>query len=165
MNRSIIVPVFNEEGNIGKLIDKINIQIDENDELIVIDDGSTDDTYSEVVNKRCNVIKLEKNMGKGFAMREGIKKSKGKLIIFLGGDGQDDPKEIHLLTEEIKNGYDYVIGSRFLDDNKDKQMYSNKAILPVNEFGNKSITFIINFLFGKILQTVNPNLNVLLQIN
>ena len=149
MNRSIIVPVFNEEGNIGKLIDKINIQIDENDELIVIDDGSTDDTYSEVVNKRCNVIKLEKNMGKGFAMREGIKKSKGKLIIFLGGDGQDDPKEIHLLTEEIKNGYDYVIGSRFLDDNKDKQMYSNKAILPVNEFGNKSITFIINFLFGK----------------
>ena len=149
MNRSIIVPVFNEEGNIGKLIDKINIQIDENDELIVIDDGSTDDTYSEVVNKRCNVIKLEKNMGKGFAMREGIKKSKGKLIIFLGGDGQDDPKEIHLLTEEIKNGYDYVIGSRFLDDNKDKQMYSTKAILPVNEFGNKSITFIINFLFGK----------------
>ena len=79
MNRSIIVPVFNEEGNIGKLIDKINIQIDENDELIVIDDGSTDDTYSEVVNKRCNVIKLEKNMGKGFAMREGIKKSKGNF--------------------------------------------------------------------------------------
>ena len=42
MNRSIIVPVFNEEGNIGKLIDKINIQIDQNDELIIIDDGSTE---------------------------------------------------------------------------------------------------------------------------
>ena len=149
MNRSIIVPVFNEEGNIGKLIDKINNLIDRNDELIIIDDGSDDNTYNEALNKKCDVIKLKKNMGKGFAMREGIKKSSGELIIFLGGDGQDDPNEIPLLTEEIKNGYDYVIGSRFLAPNKYNDRYSSKAVLPVNEFGNKSITFIINILFGK----------------
>ena len=82
MNRSIIVPVFNEEGNIGKLIDKINNLIDQNDELIIIDDGSNDNTYNEALNKKCDVIKLKKNMGKGFAMREGIKKSSGELIIF-----------------------------------------------------------------------------------
>ena len=52
MNRSIIVPVFNEEGNIGKLIDKINNLIDQNDELIIIDDGSNDNTYNEALNKK-----------------------------------------------------------------------------------------------------------------
>ena len=56
MNRSIIVPVFNEEGNIGKLIDKINNLIDRNDELIIIDDGSDDNTYNEALNKKCDVI-------------------------------------------------------------------------------------------------------------
>ena len=67
----------------------------------------------------------------------------------MGGDGQDDPKEINTLLKEVNKGYDYVIGSRFLDKEEANNRYSNKAILPVNEFGNKSITFIINILFKK----------------
>ena len=149
MRKSIIVPVFNEEGNIGNLIEQINLYLDQEDELIIIDDGSTDNTEQECRNKKCDLIKLEKNMGKGFAMREGINKAGGDLIIFMGGDGQDDPKEIELLINEIQKGYDYVIGSRFLSSNEHNQRYSDKAILPINEFGNKSITFIINILFGK----------------
>ena len=83
-------------------------------------------------------------------MRQGIIKATGDLIIFMGGDGQDDPDEIDNLLIEINNGNDYVIGSRFLTEEQNKNRYSDKAILPVNEFGNKSITFIINFLFKKI---------------
>ena len=88
-------------------------------------------------------------MGKGYAMRKGIEKAKGDYIVFMGGDGQDDPQEINLLINEINNGFDYVIGSRFLNFEKSKDRFSNKAVLPVNEFGNKSITFLINLLFNK----------------
>tara|TARA_A100000164_G_C21667455_1_gene657928 strand:- start:339 stop:803 length:465 start_codon:yes stop_codon:yes gene_type:complete len=67
----------------------------------------------------------------------------------MGGDGQDDPLEIDLLLQEVKNGFDYVIGSRFLNFDSSDNRFSDKAVLPVNEFGNKSITFIINLLFKK----------------
>ncbi len=149
MNKSVIVPVYNEEGNIGNLIDKINLYLNDNDELIVVNDGSTDNTELEAKSKKCNLISLERNSGKGFAMRRGIEIAKGNLIIFMGGDGQDDPKEINILIDEINKGNDYVIGSRFLINQDSENRYSSKAILPVNEFGNKSITFIINLLFKK----------------
>lgn len=147
MKKSIIVPVYNEEGNIGNLIDKINNKLENDDELIVVNDGSTDNTELEIKSKNCILISLSENKGKGFAMRKGILEATGDLIIFMGGDGQDDPNEIDNLIEEINNGNDYVIGSRFLTEEHNKNRYSDKAILPVNEFGNKSITFIINFLF------------------
>ena len=149
MNKSVIIPVYNEEGNIGNLIDKINLYLDDNDELIIVNDGSKDNTELEIKSKKCILITLEKNKGKGFAMRAGIEKAKGDLIVFMGGDGQDDPEEIDILLKEIKKGFDYVIGSRFLTREDSKKLYSTKAILPVNEIGNKSITFIINILFQK----------------
>ena len=117
MKKSIIVPVYNEQGNIGNLISKINLVIDKTDELIIVDDGSTDKTSEEIKNHKCILISLDKNMGKGYAMRKGIQEAKGEYIIFMGGDGQDDPYEIKLLLEEITKGYDYVIGSRFLKEN------------------------------------------------
>ena len=149
MNKSIVIPVYNEEGNIGDLIDKISLFLNDNDELIIINDGSFDNTESEIKSKKCSLISLKTNKGKGFAMRKGIEKAKGDLVVFMGGDGQDDPEEIKILLQEINNGFDYVIGSRFLSKEDSKNRYSSKAILPVNEFGNKSITFIINILFKK----------------
>lgn len=149
MKKSIIVPVYNEQGNIGDLISKINLVLSEQDELIVVNDGSSDNTESEIDNSNCIKINLKQNMGKGYAMRKGIEKAKGDYIVFMGGDGQDDPQEINLLINEINNGFDYVIGSRFLNFDKSKERFSNKAVLPVNEFGNKSITFLINLLFNK----------------
>lgn len=149
MKKSIIVPVYNEQGNIGNLISKISMVINSGDELIIIDDGSTDKTSDEIKNHKCNLISLDKNMGKGYAMRKGIQAAKGEYIIFMGGDGQDDPYEIKLLLKEIIKGYDYVIGSRFLKVEKKDDRFSEKAVLPVNEFGNKSITFLINILFNK----------------
>ena len=149
MSKSIIVPVYNEEGNIGELIDKISLYINKDDEIIIVNDGSTDNTESEIKTRNCILISLQKNMGKGFAMRSGIQKAKGDFIIFMGGDGQDDPQEINTLLDEIKKGYDYVIGSRFLNLNETNNRFSTKAVLPINEFGNKSITFIINVFFGK----------------
>ena len=149
MKKSVIIPVFNEEGNIGELIKKTKLVLNPEDELILVDDGSSDNTAKEIRENNCILISLEKNMGKGYAMRMGIERANGDYIIFMGGDGQDDPVEIDLLLQEVKNGFDYVIGSRFLNFNSSDNRFSDKAVLPVNEFGNKSITFIINLLFKK----------------
>ena len=149
MKKSVIIPVFNEEGNIGELIKKTKLVLNPDDELILVDDGSSDNTAKEIRENNCILISLEKNMGKGYAMRMGIERANGDYIIFMGGDGQDDPVEIDLLLQEVKNGFDYVIGSRFLNFDSSDNRFSDKAVLPVNEFGNKSITFIINLLFKK----------------
>ena len=90
MKKSIIVPVYNEQGNIGDLISKINLVLSEQDELIVVNDGSSDNTETEIDNSKCIKINLTQNMGKGYAMRKGIEKAKGDYIVFMGGDGQDD---------------------------------------------------------------------------
>lgn len=84
-------------------------------------------------------------------MRTGIRNANGDVIIFMGGDGQDDPSEIKNLIKGIEEGYDYVIGSRFVksEETKNSQRYSDKAILPVNRFGNYALTSIINILFGQ----------------
>lgn len=146
---SIIVPAYNEEGNIGKLIQKIN-EIDYLIyEIIIVNDGSTDNTLKEAQAYNCKIIDIKNNKGKGYAMREGIKYSKGKYIVFIGGDGQDDPNEIKHLYEKAKLGYELVIGSRFIVSNQNTNRFSNKAVLPVNEFGNKFITYLINIFFEK----------------
>jgi len=150
MKKSIIVPVFNESGNIGKLIEKIYNNISENDEVIIVDDGSSDNTVEEIKKFKCNLVEHSKNMGKGAAMISGIKASTGDLIIFMGGDGQDDPVEIKNLIDGIDEGYDYVIGSRFVSSQEtENKRYSNKAILPINKIGNNVLTYLINVLFGQ----------------
>ncbi len=150
MKKSIIVPVFNESGNIGNLIEKIYNNISENDEVIIVDDGSSDNTVEEIKKFKCNLVEHNKNMGKGAAMISGIKVSTGDLIIFMGGDGQDDPVEIKNLIDGIDEGYDYVIGSRFVNtQTTENKRYSNKAILPINKIGNNVLTYLINLLFGQ----------------
>ncbi|MBO8173857.1 MAG: glycosyltransferase family 2 protein [Thermococcus sp.] len=109
---SVIVPAYNEEKRIGKILQRIPEFIDE---VIVVDDGSKDKT-SEVARKfGVKVIKLEQNQGKGKAMSEGIKEASGDIIVFMDADGQHKPEEIIKLVKPIVNGEaDFVIGSRLI---------------------------------------------------
>ena len=84
MKKSVIVPVYNEEGNIGNLILKIKTVLNNNDELIIVNDGSSDKTLNEIQNDKCILINLNKNMGKGYAMRKGIESAQGDYIVFMG---------------------------------------------------------------------------------
>ena len=145
---SVIIPVFNEEGNIGSLINKLNRFIKTTDEIIIIDDASNDQTYEIIKDLDCKVIKHEKNYGKGQSIIDGIKVAKGDLILFMDGDGQDDPSEISKLTKKIEEGYDLVIGSRFVEDeNKKITRYTSTALSNINWYGNKILTLMLNFLF------------------
>ena len=123
---SIIIPVYNESESIGFLLDEvINVMSfhEFNFELIVVNDGSKDNTFQVLKEltlkiKELSVISLRKNYGQTAAMSAGFDNSKGDIIITLDGDLQNDPNDIPKLISEINDGYDLICGWRF--DRKDK---------------------------------------------
>ena len=123
---SIIIPVFNESESIGFLLNEVISVMEShklNFELIVVNDGSTDDTHQVLKQltpkiTELIVIGLRKNYGQTAAMAAGFDNSKGEILITLDGDLQNDPKDIPKLISEINNGYDLICGWRF--DRKDK---------------------------------------------
>ena len=123
---SIIIPVYNESESIGFLLDEvINVMSVHkfNFELIVVNDGSKDNTHKVLEQltlkiKELSVISLRKNYGQTAAMSAGFDNSKGDIVITLDGDLQNDPNDIPKLISEINNGYDLICGWRF--DRKDK---------------------------------------------
>ena len=62
------------------------------------------------------LIENKINQGKGQSLINGLSKAKGDIIVFIDGDGQDDPKELYKLIDGIDKGYDFVIGSRFIPE-------------------------------------------------
>jgi len=114
---SVVIPVFNEEESLKKLYSELFRILEpfERWEIIFIDDGSDDNSYSVLMdiadeNSRIVVIKFLKNFGKADALSEGFKHSKGDIIITLDADLQDDPSEIPNLIEKIQEGWDLVSG-------------------------------------------------------
>ena len=119
MNLSIIIPAFNEEESIKPLVNLIFKNLDKNledFEIILIDDGSDDKTWDEIVkisNKFENIvsIKLLENYGKSDALDAGFKVCKGNYVLTMDADLQDDPSEIlPLYSMIIENKYDLVSG-------------------------------------------------------
>lgn len=119
MNLSIIIPAFNEEESIKPLVNLIFKNLDKNledFEIILIDDGSDDKTWTEIVkisNKFENIvsIKLLENYGKSDALDAGFKVCKGNYVLTMDADLQDDPSEIlPLYSMIIENKYDLVSG-------------------------------------------------------
>ena len=106
---TIIIPVFNEEGNIENLINEIvnSLKIyNEKYEILIVNDASTDNS-KKIINKLflqnqnlINYINNEINKGQSFSIKEGIRNSKYETIITIDGDGQNDPKDIYKLLDK-----------------------------------------------------------------
>lgn len=113
---SIVIPIFNEEGNVEKLHREIVDVISTHDleaEIIFVDDGSTDRTLEKLqLLSPVKVIVLRKNFKQTAAMDAGIKAAKGKVIITMDGDLQNDPADIPRLLQKLDDGYDIVSGWR-----------------------------------------------------
>lgn len=113
---SVVVPLYNEEGNVAELYLKIYEAVQKIGrpfEIIFIDDGSKDGTLE--VAKKLSPLKLiafRKNFGQTAAFDAGFKEAKGEIIITLDGDLQNDPADIPLLLEKMAEGYDVVSGWR-----------------------------------------------------
>jgi len=96
---SIVIPLLNEQANISNLIDEINIKLDnyKEFEIILINDGSTDNTsniINKIKNKKIKIINNSTTKGQSYSIKEGIKKSINKIIVTIDGDGQNDPSDI-----------------------------------------------------------------------
>ncbi|MBI4155599.1 glycosyltransferase family 2 protein [Candidatus Woesearchaeota archaeon] len=135
MKISVIVPEYNEEANVIPLYKKVCDALKNYDfELILVDDGSKDKTFNIIegiakTDKRMVGIKLRKNSGQTAALSAGINNAKGDIIVTLDGDLQNDPYDIPILINKIRNeGYDAVSGWRA--DRKDpffKRIHSKFA--------------------------------------
>lgn len=108
MKLSVVVPVYNEAGNIFPLLQEISdVLAGRYDfEIIYVNDGSTDSTANELVTARTKfpnlrVISHRKSCGQSTSIRSGVKAAKGNVIVTLDGDGQNDPTDIPLLIDKL----------------------------------------------------------------
>jgi glycosyltransferase involved in cell wall biosynthesis len=117
---SIVVPVFNEAGNVARLVDSTLTaarSLDLGFELIVVDDGSTDETTSILRGLRAGapelvVVRLRRNFGQTLALLAGLDCSRGDAVVTMDGDLQNDPADIPRLLDELRRGADAVSGWR-----------------------------------------------------
>lgn len=111
MKISIVLPAKNESAAIGQTIAQIQ-QLQLAHEIIVINDGSTDQTQEVAEKLGARVINHPYSKGNGAAIKTGARMATGDVIIFMDADGQHDPQDIPRLIEKIEQGYDLVVGAR-----------------------------------------------------
>ncbi|MDE2214026.1 MAG: glycosyltransferase family 2 protein [Candidatus Omnitrophica bacterium] len=120
MDLSIVIPVNNEEQNIGILYERLKDSLKSlrgGYEIIFVEDGSKDNSYGELCaihqrDKSVNVVKLKKNFGQTMGLLVGMNFVRSEVIITMDGDLQHDPQDILKLVEKINMGYDVVNGKK-----------------------------------------------------
>lgn len=112
MNRlSIILPAKNEGAALKDLLPRLRLAQPEA-EIIVVDDGSTDDTRDICAGAGVTCLSSPYSMGNGAAIKRGTRAASGDMLVFMDGDGQHDPADIARLLEKLGQGYDMVVGAR-----------------------------------------------------
>lgn len=116
---SVVVPVFDEEWNIGILLGELREALRQEPgwEVLVVDDGSRDRTAeiaAEVAttDARVRLIRLGRNYGQAAALQAGFDHARGEIVVTIDGDLQNDPADIPVLLVRIREGYDLVVGRR-----------------------------------------------------
>jgi glycosyltransferase involved in cell wall biosynthesis len=147
---SVIVPVYNEGGTIRAVLDRLlTIDLPAAREIIVVNDGSYDDTRAVLeslsgTSARLTVLHADENRGKGHAVRLGIGRSRGTIVAIQDADLELDPAQLAGLVAPILRGEaDVVYGSRFLE--------GGSGVPLVSRLANRGLTIITNVLYGASL--------------
>jgi len=148
---SIIIPARDEASSIGSVIPKIRESLSEYlYEIIVVNDGSRDETGAIAQRSGTIVISHEKNLGKGAAMKTGAENARGDILAFLDSDGAHEPRDIpSIITPIIQGKSDFVIGSRALPGAK-------VAVSPfARRLSNNLASFVISVIISFLLPLAN----------
>lgn len=152
MKLSIIVPVYNEEKTILEVIsnlDKLSIPSVQK-EVIVVDDGSSDSTREKLKGvKTAKVILHEKNMGKGAAVKTGIKNSTGDYIIIQDADLEYNPNDIKVLTEVVRRGEAKVVYGTRLKRMPNISGEEKTLQFLLHYLGNRFLSLVTSVLYGQ----------------
>lgn len=152
INCKVIIPAFNEEKSIGKVIQDIPNTVTE---IIVVNNNSTDNT-AKVALENGAVVLEENRKGYGFACLKGMEyianqAIKPDIIVFLDGDYSDYPEELSKIIAPIVNGsVDFVIGARV------PQLRENGSMTPQQIFGNWLATFLMKLFFRSKFTDLGP---------
>ena len=151
MHVSIIIPIYNEEKNIKKNIEKIYSFFDNylDFEIIIVNDGSTDkslEVLQQINFTNIKIISNQKNIGKGAASRKGVEKSNGEMILITDADLSAPIDEFDKLYDVYRKGYDIVIGSRSAHD-ADLLIKQTKMRIISGKIYNILACFILNLNF------------------
>jgi glycosyltransferase involved in cell wall biosynthesis len=147
---SVVIPVFNERASLPLVVGDIPRPLVR--EIVVVDNGSTDDTASIAQDLPVRLVR-EPRRGYGSACLAGIAAlaaSPPDVVVFLDGDYSDHPEELPRLTAAISAGADLVIGSRMLGNREPG------ALLPQARFGNALACFLVGVLFGHRYTDLGP---------
>ena len=137
----ILIPTFNEEGNIEKVIEDLNNEGYDN--ITLLDANSTDQTVSIAKRYNCRIILDEPNIkGFGNSIINGLNKLNSQYFCIFDGDNSFNPKSITEMSEEINKGADFVFGTRYLNNTK-----SDDDTL-ITKFGNFFFTKLVCILFS-----------------
>ena len=143
----VIIPAYNEEKNILKTVNNLkSIKSKHSIDYIIINDGSKDKTKEICEENHLNMIDLPFNLGIGGAVQTGYKYAyykKYDVAIQFDGDGQHDANYINNLVDEIENGYNVVIGSRFISE---LSTFKSSAI---RRLGKNILSFLIKCTTGQ----------------
>ncbi len=138
---TVVMPCYNEEGTIREVVKQV-LESPYTQELIVVDDGSTDDTariLAELQDPRLRVLRHEHNRGKGAALRWGFSEATAPFVIVQDADLEYDPQEYREVLEPLLDGRaDVVFGSRFLSGRPHRVLYYWHSV------GNRLLTTVSN---------------------
>lgn len=134
---TVLMPAYNEEKSIGNTVRRVK-ELHPDFEVLVIDDGSTDETMQVAMEAGANVWPHPYNIGNGAAIKSGLRVAKGEWIVMMDADGQHNPEDIGRLLE-YKEQYDMVVGAR---TNKSQTSFHRDI---ANYLYNKFATYVTKF--------------------
>jgi len=158
MKLSIIIPVFNEEKTIGKILEKVSdVKIPKVEkEIVVVDDGSTDATASVISNftppaggSNFKIFRHGKNLGKGAAVRTGIENSAGEYIIIQDADLEYNPEQIKELIKPILGKEAEVVYGTRLQRPPNLKRDEKEPLFLLHYFGNRFLSLMTSILYGQ----------------